>query len=492
MKQKACRAFEDLLALDVFGDLSPDEAARVQAHLRGCTACREERSSLAQARAELDAPAAAASELEAVWAGLRERAVAPWRPSRGRPRMLFAARMAAAVLLAAAGFVAGRAGDPGRPRQVTLFPTQAELAAAERRGAEGKLTGLASGEDLRALLLALDPALPASERAGDEHLRVAERVAAGLLALRGDADVRTGVASCLAADASVARGELEAARSALEPVATGPATSPATWMARRRLAALAERPETEPGRGAADLEALLALGPEKAEGARAALALGRCRARSGDLLGALDAFRRAEEGGGPAEVAAQSTAARAETLESLADWRGALEAWRAVAGSAAVGDEARELRDLASARIALLDGGESDGWRSYASYREAARLRGTAAEADALEQVLANHPESPAAEAAFEDLRRLRGVTTGADPARASRCAAEARIDRLRSVAGHDARIAPFVSLRVGQILERDLRDPVEAAEEYRRAASAPWPTRTVALARERLAALSR
>lgn len=49
-----CSQIRDRLPLLCYGDLAPAEAARVEAHLQGCAACRAERAALAGVRQLLD------------------------------------------------------------------------------------------------------------------------------------------------------------------------------------------------------------------------------------------------------------------------------------------------------------------------------------------------------------------------------------------------------------------------------------------------------
>jgi hypothetical protein len=50
-----CDRARDLLPLDLYGDLGPDEVGELREHLAGCSACRKEREGLDAARRALDA-----------------------------------------------------------------------------------------------------------------------------------------------------------------------------------------------------------------------------------------------------------------------------------------------------------------------------------------------------------------------------------------------------------------------------------------------------
>ncbi len=93
-----CRQVRRLLALHVGRDLPPEEAARVEDHLRGCEACERERERydrsrrvLFRLRGEARGPA------PDLWPAIRERLPAPPSPSRRLPL-----RAAAALALAGA------------------------------------------------------------------------------------------------------------------------------------------------------------------------------------------------------------------------------------------------------------------------------------------------------------------------------------------------------------------------------------------------------
>lgn len=66
----SCKAFEELIALDAGGDLTPAEAARLQTHLEACAPCRELAHSIGASQAALK---------ELSEAGLDEDALARWR-----------------------------------------------------------------------------------------------------------------------------------------------------------------------------------------------------------------------------------------------------------------------------------------------------------------------------------------------------------------------------------------------------------------------------
>ncbi len=140
-------ALRDDLPLHLTGDLSPAEAARLEAHLVECAGCREERADLREARAGLEelCPAAvSAVDLTGFYAERLAPALAP------TPRLPWVAR-AAAVLLA---FVAGAAADralhsrpapaPDARRATTPTSTEERLQRASQAAASAD-DGLARG-----------------------------------------------------------------------------------------------------------------------------------------------------------------------------------------------------------------------------------------------------------------------------------------------------------------------------------------------------------
>ncbi|HXN49824.1 MAG TPA: anti-sigma factor [Bryobacteraceae bacterium] len=118
----SCETFEKLIALDAGGDLTPPEAARLQAHLGTCAPCRELARSVGESQSALKALAQA---------GVDEDALARWRRSllariddEPRRRILpwrwawaAAAAMALVALLAV-------------PRMVRRPPSEAPVAHA--------------------------------------------------------------------------------------------------------------------------------------------------------------------------------------------------------------------------------------------------------------------------------------------------------------------------------------------------------------------------
>ncbi len=93
-----CPETRDRLALLVYGDLPPDEAARVRDHLRGCPACRAEEAALGQVRHLLDA--APAPRVSVDLAGVYRRAAEQQaRRSRRWRRAALAMTAAAATVL---------------------------------------------------------------------------------------------------------------------------------------------------------------------------------------------------------------------------------------------------------------------------------------------------------------------------------------------------------------------------------------------------------
>ncbi len=104
----ACRDFEVLLSLRAAGALEGDEAARVEAHLAGCAACRAEADADAEVLALAKLPPPSAAERRA-FEDLPATALRAWRRadrSRGLGKRIAAgiaiAAAAAAVVLAPA------------------------------------------------------------------------------------------------------------------------------------------------------------------------------------------------------------------------------------------------------------------------------------------------------------------------------------------------------------------------------------------------------
>lgn len=97
-----CSETRDRLALLLYGDLPPDEAARVRDHLRTCPACRAEEAALAQVRHLL--AVAPAPRVAVDLAGVYRRAAEQQarRSRRWRRAALVMTAAAVAVLVAAA------------------------------------------------------------------------------------------------------------------------------------------------------------------------------------------------------------------------------------------------------------------------------------------------------------------------------------------------------------------------------------------------------
>ena len=94
--------YQELLALDLYGELPVDEARTLSEHLETCAACRALRQELDDslgplARREVEPRA---DDLPADWdESLRRATVVPARASRARPVLAFAAGLAAGILL---------------------------------------------------------------------------------------------------------------------------------------------------------------------------------------------------------------------------------------------------------------------------------------------------------------------------------------------------------------------------------------------------------
>jgi hypothetical protein len=136
-----CKKALELMVLDLYGENGAAEKARLEEHLRGCTACAAEKAEMRRLFTLLDehkpedAPAA---DWEKAWKGIQagiSGKPADWRLSPA-PRPFFAPRWrrafagAALVLVLAAGIIIGRFGFGPSPRPGGSGAQAAAAAAA--------------------------------------------------------------------------------------------------------------------------------------------------------------------------------------------------------------------------------------------------------------------------------------------------------------------------------------------------------------------------
>jgi anti-sigma factor RsiW len=121
----ACRDLELLVSLGAAGALAPDEAARLDTHLAGCSACRAELEASAKALglARMPAPSRAEEHLPAELPG---RMIDQLR--RGDRRRAFSRRFALAAAIAAVFAVALLL--PARFRQPSQAPHESSRAGS--------------------------------------------------------------------------------------------------------------------------------------------------------------------------------------------------------------------------------------------------------------------------------------------------------------------------------------------------------------------------
>lgn len=181
---------EDDLILHFYRETAPDEATRVDQHLAGCAACREEFARLQRVLAMVDAQPAeeAPPGFERVmWARLEPQLAAPrsagWRAWFTMPRLALAGGMAAVVV---AAFMAGRL--TGRPEALppqsagAVQPGPAGSGAGAERSPERVLL-TAAGDHLersQIILVELLNAETVSDITGERE-RAADLVAEGRL-----------------------------------------------------------------------------------------------------------------------------------------------------------------------------------------------------------------------------------------------------------------------------------------------------------------------
>ncbi len=134
-----CPDVDDQLEALIDGDLDPEPAARVEAHVEGCERCRAERRRAEEVRAALrgmpafDPPPSVAAAVEAAVAD----GAAARRPALARVRTRWALAAAAAAVLALT------LGPQPRPRQPSPTSAEARRAADDTRLALAVLAGVA-------------------------------------------------------------------------------------------------------------------------------------------------------------------------------------------------------------------------------------------------------------------------------------------------------------------------------------------------------------
>jgi anti-sigma factor RsiW len=122
-----CSETRDRLALLVYGDLPPDEAARVRGHLQTCPACRAEEEALGQVRQMLDAVPAPRVSIDLTGVYRRAAEQQARRSRRWRWTALAMTGAAAAVAFIAAAL---RFEVRVEPHQVSLRWADAPVPAA--------------------------------------------------------------------------------------------------------------------------------------------------------------------------------------------------------------------------------------------------------------------------------------------------------------------------------------------------------------------------
>ncbi len=128
----ACPAYEALVLDRASGDLAPGDAARLDAHLETCPACRAELAAYAETLALARLPGPSAEERAAL-AGLADRALATLRAAERRQGLVRRTTFAVAAAAAAVVFLLAPAAlrDPRSPRvDATAEAWQAPEATA--------------------------------------------------------------------------------------------------------------------------------------------------------------------------------------------------------------------------------------------------------------------------------------------------------------------------------------------------------------------------
>lgn len=153
----------------LYGEASPEEAARAEAHLAGCASCREEFRSLGEMRRRLRESAPSVPPAPRVVV-LESRA-------RLRPPLAFAAGVLLAALVGFLAFAGGRATAPDSSRPETtssVSPEEMEdvvRAEVERRVAETIAAGdAARREDWSDALVGLERRIETARRSDLDYL----------------------------------------------------------------------------------------------------------------------------------------------------------------------------------------------------------------------------------------------------------------------------------------------------------------------------------
>lgn len=125
-----CDELAPLLAAHASGEVSPDERARVEAHLQSCEACRAEREDLAELLAAAALPAPSELEQRALQQ-LPGQVHSAWRAEERARSHVSRWAVGAAAAAALLAFGAGRLHRPVRPGAVAVQSQSAQPAAAD-------------------------------------------------------------------------------------------------------------------------------------------------------------------------------------------------------------------------------------------------------------------------------------------------------------------------------------------------------------------------
>lgn len=165
-----CRDVDDQLEALIDGDLDPEPAARVEAHIEGCGRCRAERRRAEEVRAALrgmpafDAPPSVAGAVEAAIAdgtAAREPVLARARTGWG---------LGAAAVAAAAALVFTLGPQP-RPRPPSPTSAEARQAVDDTRLALAVLAGVTRRAEHRVRTRVLEGAVGTTVRDVSRSLR---------------------------------------------------------------------------------------------------------------------------------------------------------------------------------------------------------------------------------------------------------------------------------------------------------------------------------